>query len=106
MASGRVQDGADASPQAVLIPAAIATIQRVPRAERGRHLAPRGAGVHDPEHALQQAPVVEGGAPARRFLGRQEGRHLLPEDRGQLGGPRDLEDRHGPGYGPARGSRS
>ena len=49
--------------------------------------------------------MVEGRAAAGRLLRRQEWRHLLPEDGGQLGGPRDLEDRNGLGYGPARGSR-
>ncbi len=65
--SGRMEHGTDAGPQAVLVPTAIPTVERMPGAVLGRHLAPGGTGVHDPEQAFQQTAVVQRRAAARRL---------------------------------------
>jgi len=65
-----MKDGADARPQAVLVPAPIATVEGVPGAVRHRDLPPGGACAHDPEQALEQTAVVERWAATGRLLWR------------------------------------
>jgi hypothetical protein len=68
--SRRMKDGADAGPQAVLVPAPIATVEGVPGAVGRRDLPPGRARAHDPEQALEQPSVVERRAATRRLLWR------------------------------------
>gem|GEM_PF-6787846 len=84
-----MKNGADAGPQAVLVPAPIATVEGVPGAEGWWDLPPGHAGAHDPEQALEQTAVVERRAATGRLLRRQKRRHLLPETVGQGCGARE-----------------
>src|SRR5262245_21572892 len=70
---GRMQGGDDLVPEALLAPAAIPAVDRLPGAEFGGHLAPWGAGAGDPEDALEDRAVVVGRSPDRGFLPRQQG---------------------------------
>jgi hypothetical protein len=87
--SGGVKDRAEAVPDTGTAPVLVAAVGGVPRAVGRRHLAPRGTRVHDPEQALEQTSMVQGGAAARRLLRGQEGRDLLPETVSQCGRPRE-----------------
>jgi len=84
-----VKDRAEAVPDTGVAPVLVAAVGGVPRAVGRRHLAPRGTRVHDPEQTLEQTPMVQGGAAARRLLRGQEGRDLLPETVSQCGRPRE-----------------
>src|SRR5258707_10543089 len=75
----RVQDGADAVPESVLTPALIAAVGGMPGAVGCRHFAPRDASVHDPEQAVEQAPVRHRRTATWRLLRWQERRALLPQ---------------------------
>src|SRR5260221_10554468 len=83
----RVQDGADAVPEAVLTPALIPVVGGMPGAVGCRHFAPRDAAVHDPEQALEQTPVRHSRTATWRLLRRQERRDLLPDGGAESRGP-------------------
>src|SRR5258706_5583913 len=72
-------DGADAVPESVLTPALIPAVGGMPGAVGCRHFAPRDASVHDPEQALEHAPVRHSRTATWRFLRRPERRDLLPD---------------------------
>src|SRR5690349_16845517 len=82
-----VQDGADAVPESVLTPALIPAVGGMPGAVGCRHCAPRDASVHDPEQALEQAPVRHSRTATWWFLRWQERCDLLPEGVTERSGP-------------------
>jgi hypothetical protein len=97
-----VQDGADAVPESVLTPALIPAVGGMPGAVGCRHFAPRDASVHDPEQALEQAPVRHSRTATWWFLRWQERCDLLPEGVAERRGP-GQHDRERRGGGSAEG---
>src|SRR5258706_117582 len=104
--------GAGAVLESVLTAALIPIVGGMPGAVGGRHFAPRDASVHDPEQALEQAPVRHSRTATWRFLRRQERRDLLPEGVAESSGPcqHDRERRGGraaeEGPPPRRGPKA
>ena len=54
-----------------LLPAVEMAGHRAPRPIALRHIAPGRAGAQDPQHAIQDAPMVDSRSANLRFLGRQ-----------------------------------
>lgn len=89
---GRMQDGDDPRPEALLAPAAIPAVDRLPGTELGGHLAPRGAGTGNPENAFEDRAMVAGRSPLRGFLRRQQGEDPLPALVGEGDRLRQVDD--------------
>jgi hypothetical protein len=74
----------EASPEARLAPAIEAAGESGPAAIPLREVTPRGTGTDDPQHAVQDASVVSGGAASVRFLRRKQGLEPLPLGIGEV----------------------
>src|SRR5262249_22121489 len=72
----------DAVPGAALAPAVEAGVDGLPRAEELGQVAPGGAGVQDPEDAVDHEAVVLG-RPSGPLTGREQGAQDLPLGIGQ-----------------------
>src|SRR5262249_3892821 len=70
------------------------SIDGLPGAELGRHLAPGRACLHDPQHAFEYLAMVSGGTSGGWGLGGQEGSDWLPAGRCQ-GGKRGQDEGSG-----------
>src|SRR5579859_3094055 len=62
----------DALPDALMSPAAIAAVDRLPGTELGREIPPVAASSNHPQHAADDASMVEHGSPDHRLLGWQQ----------------------------------
>ena len=89
----RVEDGCDAVPEAAGDPGSVPRVDRLPRPASWRCLAPRHAGVHHRQHALQLAPQIPTGPAPRWRWWRQQRGDLLPVRRAQLGRARHAQHR-------------